>query len=108
MAVKCTYRFCDKVFDTEQEMKSHKHHDPSHHYCRKCDYDAVEWDDLLDHKVAAMAPFVIGELRHEKHKKMKHLCCEFCGEDFKSMGGRMEHRRQVSRTSTCASCFIDT
>lgn len=98
LPVKCTYIWCGKSFATEKDMKSHKHHDPEHHYCRKCDYDAKDWDDMLDHKVEAMAPFIIGDKRHDKHKKMKHLCCEYCSEDFKSMEGRMNHRREVNES----------
>ncbi|TKX20984.1 C2H2 type zinc finger domain-containing protein 9 [Elsinoe australis] len=104
LPVKCTYIWCGKSFATEKDMKSHKHHDPEHHYCRKCDYDAKDWDDMLDHKVEAMAPFIIGDKRHDKHKKMKHLCCEYCSEDFKSMEGRMNHRREMHQAAQYIEC----
>jgi len=76
-------------------MKSHKKRDPLHHYCRKCDYDAIDYQDMIDHKIQAMAPFLIGDKKNDKYKKMKHLCCEYCGEDFKSLEGRLIHRREV-------------
>ncbi|KAF2225688.1 hypothetical protein BDZ85DRAFT_279352 [Elsinoe ampelina] len=104
LPVKCTLKRCGKMFATEKEMKSHKYHDPDHYYCRKCDYDAKDWDDMLDHKVASMAPFIIGEKRHDKYKKMKHLCCEYCGEDFKSMEGRMDHRREAHQAAQYIQC----
>lgn len=93
--VKCTYADCELVFNNEKDMKNHKRYDPKHEYCHKCDYDASSWDDMLDHKVEAMTPFLVGDRRHDKHKKLKHLTCELCSEDFKTKEGRRDHRRQV-------------
>ncbi|KAF4553790.1 Hypothetical protein D9617_6g095230 [Elsinoe fawcettii] len=35
---------------------------------------------------------------------MKHLCCEYCGEDFKSMEGRMDHRREAHQAEQYIEC----
>ncbi|GAM88897.1 hypothetical protein ANO11243_069310 [Dothideomycetidae sp. 11243] len=103
-SVQCTYRGCSEVFTSEKDMKNHKYYDPKHHYCRKCDYDAADWNDMLDHKIAAMAPFLIGDLRDAKGQRKTHLCCEFCGEDFKSSQGRMDHRREMHQGDQSIVC----
>lgn len=94
--VKCTYKGCTKTFENENEMKKHKRWEDSHDYCHRCDYDGKDYDDLLKHKVSAMAPYLIGHLRHLRHKHMKHIVCEFCGQEFGSLDGRKGHRQQVS------------
>lgn len=78
-------------------MKLHKKHDPEHFYCKKCDYDAEDWEDLTNHKVENMAPYIEGVAGSIKpiDEDLKHITCEFCGEDFKSFGGRKRHRQQV-------------
>ncbi|KAK5115847.1 hypothetical protein LTR85_009441 [Meristemomyces frigidus] len=90
---KCTYVGCNKHFNTEKEMKTHKLSEPEHNYCKKCDIDCKSWDDLTQHKVSMMSEFM-----HDKDRlpesSPKHITCEFCGEDFKSFGGRKKHRSQ--------------
>ncbi|KAF2156619.1 hypothetical protein K461DRAFT_272678 [Myriangium duriaei CBS 260.36] len=92
LKIKCTYDRCDQWFENEKEMKRHKKFDPQHHYCSKCDYDAVDWDDLLQHKVEVMAETIYNHRPGEK-MHLKHLVCEFCGTDFKNLDARMNHRR---------------
>lgn len=76
-------------------MRSHKYNSDDHNYCKRCDYDGKDWDDLLQHKIDAMAPFIVGEKRNDKHKEMMHIVCEFCGMEFKSFAGHERHRTQV-------------
>jgi hypothetical protein len=35
-------------------------------------------------------------MKDNKDEQPNHIVCEFCGEDFKSFGGRKRHRDQVS------------
>lgn len=78
-------------------MKNHKIETPEHYYCKKCDVDCDDWDELLQHKVDMMAPFIEGRKR-VRDEKPRHIVCEFCGENFKSFDGRKLHRTQVSPT----------
>lgn len=94
--VKCTYNDCLQSFDTLKEMKAHKLSEPDHNYCKKCDVDCGDWDDFTQHKVNAMAPWLEGSNKEDRGENPKHIVCEFCGEDFKSFGGRKLHRKQVS------------
>lgn len=114
--VQCTYPRCSKWFETENDMKYHKKSDPEHFYCKKCNVDCEDWDDLTQHKVKAMEPWLDGRMKHRKdedepkywkdeddpkHSEEKdgpmHIVCEFCGMDFKSFGGRKAHRKQVKK-----------
>ncbi|KAK3697855.1 hypothetical protein LTR37_017246 [Vermiconidia calcicola] len=93
--VQCTYPDCSKYFETEQDMKYHKKSAPEHDYCKKCDVDCLDFDDLTQHKVSAMQPFLEGRMRHNKDVSPAHIVCEFCGMDFKSFGGRDKHRKTI-------------
>ena len=77
----CTYEDCDMGFAAKKAMKKHK--EEVHHYCRVCDEDCEDFEDLLMHKV----------------ESENHICCRVCGEDFRSEAGRGRHERQVG------SCF---
>ena len=92
--VKCTYVDCVRSFATFKEMKLHKQTEPEHNYCKKCDVDCDDWEHLTQHKVDSMAPFLDGKMKGSDDKPA-HIVCEFCGEDFKSLGGRKKHREQV-------------
>lgn len=92
--IKCTYADCNKHFHTEKEMIRHKLSEPEHNYCKKCDVDCTSWDDLTQHKVSLMAGFWNDKVARESGASPKHITCEFCGEDFKSFGGRKKHRSQ--------------
>lgn len=92
----CTYPGCYNSFNTEKEMKYHKANDTTHFYCKKCDVDCKDWEDLTQHKVDAMAPWIENSVHERPEGKPKHIVCEFCGEDFKSFGGRILHRETVS------------
>nr|OQO27401.1 hypothetical protein B0A51_05037 [Rachicladosporium sp. CCFEE 5018] len=104
--IRCTYRSCTFTFATTNDMKAHKLTDPAHHYCKKCDTDCLDWSDLTQHKIDAMAPWL--EL-HKDHPDIynsnpKHIVCEFCGEDFKSFGGRKEHRKMMHTALQKVAC----
>ncbi|KAK4633818.1 hypothetical protein CLAFUR0_03718 [Fulvia fulva] len=113
--VKCDnpYLHCEKLFATEKDMKHHKHNEPDHFFCKKCDridtkkreaapnacppkkpgqFDFEDWDAFTMHKVDAMAPFIEGRQKPTDDNPPAHIACEFCGEDFKSFGGRKRHR----------------
>ena len=91
--VECTYGNCSKRFNTVKEMKRHKLDEPEHNYCKKCDVDCECWEDLTLHKVEAMLPWLSGKANTDEAPI--HIVCEFCGEDFKSFGGRKRHRMLV-------------
>jgi len=74
----CTYNDCTLGFMRAKELKTHKQ--DSHYYCRLCDEDFGDFNDLLCHKL----------------ENEEHICCCICGEDFRSEGGRDRHERQVS------------
>ena len=76
----CTYIDCTLGFENEKAMKKHK--EKEHHYCRLCDEDCNDFDELLNHK-----------LYNEEH-----ICCCVCGQDFHSESGRDRHERQVIKS----------
>ena len=96
VSFRCTYPECGLHFETIKEMKRHKVNEPNHNYCKKCDVDCADWEGLTQHKVNAMQPFLEGRMRHNTDASPMHIACEFCGQDFKSFGGRELHRKQVS------------
>jgi ribosomal protein L24E len=97
----------NKHFETEKDMKYHKKYDPSHNYCKRCGVDCLDWEDLTQHKVEKMQPWLDGKMRDNKDESPAHIVCEFCGEDFKSFGGRKKHRdtyHQAEQTIICPGC----
>lgn len=76
--VPCTYEDCTRGFTKETDMKRHK--DEDHEWCRLCNVDCVDDVALLEHKVQSDL----------------HICCDVCGEDFRSETGKERHMRQVS------------
>ena len=93
----CTIPGCYKSFDTDRQIRYHKHEEPTHFYCKRCnvDIEPQTWDAYVEHKVEAMAPWV--ECRRDRRQdgSPQHIVCEFCGEDFKCFGGRLRHREAV-------------
>lgn len=77
----CSYGDCSLGFETEKERKSHK--DEEHPWCRPCDTDFRDDDDLLFHKI----------------NNTYHICCCVCGMDFRSEAGRDRHQRQACHNS---------
>ena len=75
--VPCTYEDCTRGFTKESDMKRHK--DEDHEWCRMCNVDCADYESLLEHKVQSDL----------------HICCDFCGEDFRSDMGKERHMRQV-------------
>ncbi|KAK5167591.1 uncharacterized protein LTR77_007290 [Saxophila tyrrhenica] len=109
LKVKCTYDDCMKHFETEKLMKKHKKDDPEHCYCKRCDVDCIDWEDLTLHKVKAMQPWLEGKMKDSPGEQPDHIECEFCGEDFKSFGGRRKHRDQyhpADQDITCPGCML--
>ena len=76
--VPCTYKDCSRGFTKEADMKRHK--DEDHDWCRLCDVDCADDEAFLEHKV----------------QSEMHICCDICGEDFRSERGKERHMRQVS------------
>ena len=76
--VPCTYEDCTRGFTKESDMKRHK--DEDHDWCRLCNVDCADDIAFLEHKV-------LSEM---------HICCDVCGEDFRSEKGKERHMRQVS------------
>lgn len=75
--VPCTYEDCTRGFTKEADMRKHK--DQVHEWCRLCNVDCADDEALLEHKVQSEA----------------HICCDVCGEDFRSEMGKERHMRQV-------------
>ncbi|KAK3074606.1 hypothetical protein LTR53_002817 [Teratosphaeriaceae sp. CCFEE 6253] len=94
-AIPCTYSECEEHFETVKEMKWHKKNSLEHDYCKKCDVDCVDWEELTQHKVTIMDEYY--RTRHDQPRGVlpKHITCEFCGEDFGSFGGRRAHRKTL-------------
>lgn len=95
LPVKCTYIRCENRFATVKDMKRHKQCATDHFYCKKCDVDCLDWAALTEHKVEAMRPWLEGQMGDRPDEHPNHIVCEFCGEDFRSFGGRKGHREQV-------------
>lgn len=89
--VPCTYADCTRGFTKETDMKRHK--DEDHEWCRLCNVDCADDLALLEHKV----------------QSEMHICCDVCGEDFRSENGKERHMRQVSSSSRFPICreYID-
>lgn len=104
----CTASFCTQRFSSLKAMQRHKRHAPDHFYCKKCDVDCADWEDLTEHKVAAMDYFHRNRDRlGPDGQQPRHITCEFCGEDFKTFGGRKMHRErehQAEQSITCPGC----
>lgn len=99
---KCSYADCVNSFGSEEQMIAHKKTDHDY-YCKICKHDGVDWEDDLRHKINDMVEVIYeGKRRVTEEGKIKrrfkHVVCEFCGEDFKSLGGRELHKKRVSRT----------
>ena len=77
--VPCTYKDCTRGFTKETDMCRHK--DEDHDWCRLCNVDCEDDLALLQHKVDSD----------------RHICCDVCGEDFRSETGKERHMRLVSR-----------
>jgi len=108
-SVKCTYGWCDETFDSEKVMKEHKAHAKDHYYCKRCDYTAVSWETLLEHKVEQMQPYLfsIKTLTKDDKKngiRIMHIVCEFCGEEFKTWTVREKHRLQYHQAMHDIPC----
>lgn len=99
----CTYQNCQKRFDSVKQMKGHKLSAPEHDYCKKCDLDCDSWEDLTQHKVSLMSEWMHNRSQ-SKDESPKHITCEFCGEDFKSFGGRKKHRTQYHPADQSLEC----
>lgn len=69
--------------------------DPTHFYCKKCDFDGKDWEDSTKHKVEGMKPF----LAHPPAKG-KHIVCERCGDTFNNC---VRRERQIKHASTFSS-----
>ena len=100
--IECTFPDCQNRFHTIKEMRRHKDAAPEHDYCKKCDCDCEDWDDLVQHKINAMAPWL--DHSAEEGTNPKHIVCEFCGMDFKSFGGRRIHRENTHKADHEVRC----
>ncbi|KAK8249167.1 hypothetical protein IWZ00DRAFT_574234 [Phyllosticta capitalensis] len=95
-AVKCISEACEEVFRSraamEQHFKAEWELDQSHDYCKQCNYMARTWDELTDHKA---------------NSPKFHLCCKFCGEEFKALKTRENHIKKahpVEQDLRCIGC----
>ena len=86
--VPCTYEDCTRGFTNLSDMTKHKAED--HDWCRICDVDCADDTAMLEHKV----------------QSEMHICCDICGEDFRSERGKERHMRQVSLWSWSRSVQI--
>ncbi|KAK7530483.1 hypothetical protein IWX49DRAFT_557908 [Phyllosticta citricarpa] len=89
---RCKYPECHMVFDTEKALHRHWAAEESHDYCKPCKYMANSFDDMTDHKI---------------NSPKLHLCCKFCGMDFRNIKTRDIHVRQmhpVKQDLRCIGC----
>ena len=82
----CTYEKCTHGFMNKKAFKDHK--EEEHDYCRVCDEDYDDGEQLLKHKM----------------NSDNHICCGVCGIDFRSEAGRDKHVRQVRQLSNYIMC----
>ena len=82
----CTYKNCNLGFNNLKALQRHKVE--NHEYCKMCDLDCDDFQDLLDHKI--LSP--------------KHITCHICGEDFRSSGGRDGHIIRLHPTEQKIPC----
>ena len=85
----CSYENCLAGFDKLKVLQRHKLE--NHDYCRICDLDCDDFQDLLDHKI--LSP--------------KHITCHICSEDFRSSGGRDGHVKRfhaMEQKIPCPGC----
>ncbi|TIA24357.1 hypothetical protein D6C81_02430 [Aureobasidium pullulans] len=116
--IECSYDDCFHSFDTDAEMVAHLKNPENHpFYCgknpgferiqrgfKKCDFHGKTWDELVAHKVESMLPWLVGDRRNEKPKKLNHIVCEFCGVDFESLSGRDMHRKKMHQAEHHIAC----
>ncbi|KAK4894477.1 hypothetical protein LTR27_007363 [Elasticomyces elasticus] len=105
--IECTYKNCMKRFDTIEEMKGHKRYADEHDYCKKCDIDFPDWEALHQHKVTEMDTYFRNRFDLPASVHPAHITCEFCGQDFRSFGGRKAHRAQIhpaDQDIRCSGC----
>ncbi|CAK3795614.1 hypothetical protein CB0940_02692 [Lecanosticta acicola] len=100
----CTYPECPHRFETLKGMQRHKKYYADHYYCKRCDVDCDSWEELTAHKVDNMAPYVEGKIQPTPDNMPDHIVCEFCGEDFKSFGGRKIHRERMHEADQNVGC----
>ncbi|GAB7347279.1 hypothetical protein MBLNU459_g3366t1 [Dothideomycetes sp. NU459] len=105
---KCTYAACFNSFASEEQMINHKKRDHEF-YCKKCASDGVDWEDDLRHKINDMTDVIYRGRRlinndGKVKRSFKHIVCEFCGEDFKSLGGRDLHKKQMHQADQNIRC----
>lgn len=79
--VPCTFKNCEEVFDSEQQMRRHKMQDQAHYYCVRCNVDCDTPAALFIHNIASS----------------KHIVCPVCGVEFRSAGGRDVHIQTVRK-----------
>lgn len=77
--VRCTYTACNLLFDSNDEMQSHKASADKHHYCMKCDMDFMNQALLHLHKVMS------------EH----HFACLECELELRSEAGLRYHVKMV-------------
>ncbi|KAK7529535.1 uncharacterized protein J3D65DRAFT_170209 [Phyllosticta citribraziliensis] len=90
---RCNHPDCNgTVFNSEKALHRHWAEEDSHDYCKPCKYMANSYDELTDHK--ANSPKL-------------HICCKFCGQDFKNIRTRDIHVRKmhpVEQDLRCIGC----
>lgn len=60
---------------------THYMEEADHEFCPKCMVACLDWEDLIKHKIQTGCT----------------ITCPQCGIDFKSIGGRNAHIRQVGK-----------
>ncbi|KAF2087359.1 hypothetical protein K490DRAFT_65750 [Saccharata proteae CBS 121410] len=89
---KCSKEGCAASYDELKDLWRHMEREVDHDYCDKCKHLAVDWDDLVEHKIKSPTA---------------HIACKFCGEDFKSAGGRDRHIKMANiRCIGCSEHFV--
>ncbi|KAI4195237.1 MAG: hypothetical protein LQ350_007318 [Teloschistes chrysophthalmus] len=87
----CPYKDCGLGFQTNKDLRKHKHRD--HDYCRVCDKDFEDDEAFHQHKI----------------NSPKHICCTVCSLDFRSESGRDRHyftAHNAAHNVKCRRCDV--
>lgn len=98
VAVRTRCKFCDHVFDTDEELKYHLktlHADRYFAFCEECGKGFVSSNGYKDHM----------SMIHNKEKS--NHCCHLCGKYFSSNSRLLLHLRSHSEENnfTCHLCL---